>query len=75
MILAVGFGVSAATIHTLEDPQQAFTLRSQTWANWANSFGFLAIGYFFVAYRAGRTPLRRQRPGPPTRPRTVEDES
>jgi hypothetical protein len=74
VILAVGFGVSAATIHAIEDPQQAFTLRSQTWANWAYSFGFLAIGYFFVAYRAGRTPLRWRRPGPPRRARTIGGE-
>jgi hypothetical protein len=67
VILSVGFGVSAAAIHVFEDPQQAFTLRSQTWASWSYNFAFLAIGYFFVAYRAGHPPtvrLRRSRPVP-----------
>jgi hypothetical protein len=74
VILAVGFGVSAATIRAVEDPERAFILRTQTWTYWAYNFGFLAIGYFFVAYRAGRAPLRWRRPGPPQRPRTVEEE-
>lgn len=67
VILAVGFGVSAATLHVVEDTQRAARLRSFTWMTWATTFGWLAIGYFFVAYRAGRTPLRWQRPGPPRR--------
>lgn len=65
LTLAVGFGVSAAALHAVEDPQQATTLRSLTWTSWATTFGWLAIGYFFVAYRASRS--RWQRPGPPRR--------
>lgn len=76
VVLAVGFGVSAVTLHIVEDAQQALTLRSPTWTNWATTFGWLAIGYFFVAYRASRTPLRLQRPGPPRRMRrTTVDEA
>lgn len=72
VILAVGFGVSAATLHVVEDAEQASTLRSLTWSIWAQTFGWLAIGYFFVAYRASR--LRWQRPGPPRRLRQPPSE-
>lgn len=74
LVLTVGFGVSAATLHIVEDNQQAYTLRSFTWTTWSTTFGWLAIGYFFVAYRASRTPLRWQRPGPPRRSRRMIDD-
>lgn len=61
VVLSLGFGVSAAALHAVEGPEQAFVLRSQTWTNWATDFGFLAAGYVFVAYRAAQPRRARQR--------------
>ena len=74
LVLSVGFGMSSVVIYATHTPQQntfdgapdtLTKLRPQTWVQFSDAFGFLAIGYAFLAYRglniAQRTGPRRQR--------------
>ncbi|HEU4758808.1 MAG TPA: hypothetical protein VFT91_02385 [Dehalococcoidia bacterium] len=66
--LALGLGLASMLIYALEDIRDTQMWRPQTWTFIANELSFLAVGYFFVAYRAGalarapRARVRRRRP-------------
>lgn len=61
--VALGLGLSAALMYALLSFEDAQLLHVYDWATIARVAGFLAVGYFFVAYRsiASRRPLARRR--------------
>jgi hypothetical protein len=68
---AFGLATVSSGMHALYGLEEAQDLRAYTWASAAYPAGFLAIGYFFLAYRAlageQRPPVRRPgryRPAP-----------
>jgi len=69
-ITALGLATVSSGMFAVFDPQKAQNLRAYTWLTTAQPFGLLAIGYFFLAFRAlvigGRRPaVRRPRRYPP----------
>jgi hypothetical protein len=69
--VSLGLGLSAALMYALFSPDDAQLLHADAWAGTASDAGFLAVGYFFVAYRSlavASTPLTSPR-GPRSRSR------
>ncbi len=64
--IAAAAGLLTVMIYAItEDRELLSDLRPGTWREISATFGFLAIGYFFVAYRAAaQRPRRRTGPRP-----------
>ncbi len=61
VLTGAGFGVASIALITFTGVQEAFNLKAGLWTQWSASLAFLAVGYFFVAYRAGLTRRPRRR--------------
>ena len=51
-VIAMGLAVVGTLLFGVFDTRDAFNWHASTWLFIASEFGFLAIGYFFVAFRA-----------------------
>jgi hypothetical protein len=62
----VSFGLATAStwMFVVFQPEEAQDLRAYTWLSAAYPPGFLAIGYFFLAFRALAAPAARPRRAP-----------
>ena len=63
MLVLAGAGFAAASVALVVSAgaEEAFDLKVHIWTEWAYSLTFLAVGYFYVAYRAGLNHRPRRR--------------
>ena len=61
VMTAAGLGAASIALVAANGVEQAFEFKVQSWTQWSASLAFLAVGYFYLAYRAGlnRRPRRR----------------
>ena len=61
LLAGAGFGAASVVLAVTTSFESVFDVKVQLWTQWSASLAFLAVGYFYVAYRAGlnRRPRRR----------------